>query len=198
MAEPDTRTERDAALLATAENVFARYGYRRVSMEDLATAVGFSRAGLYKRFSSKESLFRAVVSRLHEDTLERVDAAIISCGEGSSTLDLVTAAFEARVGYMMDRTWDSPHGFEILDDSRRLCGDLVDEASDRFRAQIATLLERGNARGEIDLCGAGLDARGAAELVAAAVTGLKPAMPGPKEFREGMRRLIRLLLAGMV
>ena len=166
-------------------------------MEDLAEAVGLSRAGLYKRFSNKESMFRAVVSRLHEHTLARVDEATGSRASEPSTLDLVTDAFEARVGYLMDRTWDSPHGMELLEDSSRLCGDLVADASDRFRARVATFLAEGDARGDIDLRGADLDAREAADLIAAAVGGLKPATPGPKEFRESMRRVIRLLLVGM-
>lgn len=197
MTDRDSRGDRDGPLLAAAEEVFARYGYRRVSMEDLAEAVGLSRAGLYKRFSSKEALFRAVVSRLHEETLARVDEATGSSTSGASTLDRVTAAFEARVAYLVERASGSPHGAEIMEETSRLCGDLVSDASKRFRAKIAALLREGHARGEIDLAGADLDPRGAAELMVAAVGGLKPVAAGPKQFHKSMRRLIALLLAGM-
>lgn len=47
----------DAALL-----IFARYGYRKTSMEDVARAADISRPGLYFYFASKQDLFRAAVT----------------------------------------------------------------------------------------------------------------------------------------
>ncbi len=47
----------DAALL-----VFARYGYRKASVEDIARAADISRPGLYLHFPSKQELFRAAVT----------------------------------------------------------------------------------------------------------------------------------------
>ena len=193
----NSRSNHDDAALLAAEEVFARYGYRRVSMADLADAAGLSRAGLYKRYSNKETLFRAAVSRLQEETLVRVEEAIAALDPDASTLDLVTAAFDARIGYLVERTWDSPHGVELLEDSNRLAGDLVAEASERFRERVASLLDDGDSRGEIRLAAADLDALAAANLIAAAVNGLKPIAPGPGEFRHHMHQVIRLLLAGM-
>ena len=47
----------DAALL-----IFARYGYRKASVEDVARAADISRPGLYLYFPSKQELFRAAVT----------------------------------------------------------------------------------------------------------------------------------------
>ena len=47
----------DAALLT-----FARYGYRKASMDDVARAADISRPGLYFYFASKRDLFRAAVT----------------------------------------------------------------------------------------------------------------------------------------
>ncbi len=47
----------DAALL-----IFARHGYRKTSMEDVARAADISRPGLYLYFRSKQDLFRAAVT----------------------------------------------------------------------------------------------------------------------------------------
>jgi len=47
----------DAALL-----IFARYGYRKASLEDVARAADISRPGLYLYFPSKQDLFRAAVT----------------------------------------------------------------------------------------------------------------------------------------
>ena len=63
-----------------------------------------------------------------------------------------------------------------------------------FRALMAVLRDAARKADACDVV-VGLDARGAAELMAAAVTGLKTNSPGPKEFHESMRQLIGLLLA---
>jgi len=47
----------DVALL-----IFARYGYRKASLEDVARAADISRPGLYLYFPSKQDLFRAAVT----------------------------------------------------------------------------------------------------------------------------------------
>lgn len=47
----------DVALL-----IFARYGYRKASVEDVARAADISRPGLYLYFPSKQELFRAAVT----------------------------------------------------------------------------------------------------------------------------------------
>jgi AcrR family transcriptional regulator len=53
--------ERRAALLAAAAEVFARYGYRKASMDDVARAAGLSRQGLYLHYPTKDALFKAAV-----------------------------------------------------------------------------------------------------------------------------------------
>ena len=57
------RTERRALVLESALLTFARFGYRKTSMEAVAQAAHISRPGLYFLFSSKEELFRAAVTQ---------------------------------------------------------------------------------------------------------------------------------------
>ncbi|MCP2168909.1 TetR/AcrR family transcriptional regulator [Goodfellowiella coeruleoviolacea] len=61
----------DAALL-----VFARYGYRKASMDDVAKAAGISRPGLYFYFASKQELFRAAVEHALEDSVTAAQLAL--------------------------------------------------------------------------------------------------------------------------
>lgn len=59
---------------------FARFGYRKTSMEEVARAAHISRPGLYFLFSSKESLFRAAVTQtLHRD-ITAVERALADGG----------------------------------------------------------------------------------------------------------------------
>src|SRR5271167_693615 len=55
----DSRRE---ALLEAAVGVFARYGFRKTSMDEVARAAGVSRQGLYLQFADKETLFRQAVT----------------------------------------------------------------------------------------------------------------------------------------
>jgi AcrR family transcriptional regulator len=48
-------------LVQTARSVFARYGFRKTTMEDIAQAAGKGKSTLYYYFNNKEEIFRAVV-----------------------------------------------------------------------------------------------------------------------------------------
>jgi len=47
-------------LLSAAEQVFARVGYEKALVEEIAVAAGFSKGALYAHFKSKEELFLAL------------------------------------------------------------------------------------------------------------------------------------------
>ncbi len=71
----DEVTDRRAAVLDSALITFARFGYRKTSMDEVARAADISRPGLYFLFTSKEILFRAAVTQaLGRDiaTVERI------------------------------------------------------------------------------------------------------------------------------
>lgn len=55
---------------------FSAYGLRKTSVEELATAVGISKAGFYLFFESKEALFMDVVERAEESYRKDILAAL--------------------------------------------------------------------------------------------------------------------------
>jgi AcrR family transcriptional regulator len=77
-ASPDTSDTRIAdegrreLVLAAALDTFARYGYRKTSMEDVARAAAISRPGLYLLFGSKRELFTAAVTQALDRSLAAV------------------------------------------------------------------------------------------------------------------------------
>jgi AcrR family transcriptional regulator len=62
-------------ILEAAMTVFARFGYRRASMDQIADEVALTRQAVYHHFPSKEALFRAGVEALHEGAYEAEAAA---------------------------------------------------------------------------------------------------------------------------
>ena len=63
-------------VLAAALDTFARYGYRKTSMEDVARAAAISRPGLYLLFGSKQELFTAAVTQALDQSLAAAAGAL--------------------------------------------------------------------------------------------------------------------------
>ena len=74
MARP-FRQQIDEGILDRAAGLFARRGYAKTSLQDVADAVGLSKAGLLHHFPSKDALHEAVLA--HADALgQRVLATV--------------------------------------------------------------------------------------------------------------------------
>src|SRR5271170_6275172 len=67
---------RQGALLDAAVGVFARYGFRKASMDEVARAAGVSRQGLYLQFANKEELFRKALEHSLSTQLSAANAAL--------------------------------------------------------------------------------------------------------------------------
>ena len=74
MPRPSVPTRR-ADILAAARDVFNARGFAGTRMDDIARAVGLSKAALYLQFSSKEALFEALVTELIEAMLPQAAPA---------------------------------------------------------------------------------------------------------------------------
>ena len=70
---PDTRENQ---LLATARRLFAREGYERTSMRDIAEASDITKAALYYYFPNKEALYERVVLESMQSLVDDVSAAV--------------------------------------------------------------------------------------------------------------------------
>src|SRR5689334_327352 len=75
-----TDTDRRTLVLDSAMVTFARFGYRKTSMEEVARAADISRPGLYFLFSSKETLFRAAVTQALERDIAAVERVLADTG----------------------------------------------------------------------------------------------------------------------
>lgn len=60
-------------LVHAAIDTFARYGFRRATMGDIATAAGVSRPTLYARFANKDELLSAAIKTVGAQALSELD-----------------------------------------------------------------------------------------------------------------------------
>jgi AcrR family transcriptional regulator len=173
---------------------FARYGFRRTSMEDIATEAGVSRAALYLQFRNKEEIFVSLAQQLQDDALSRAAAALQS---DAPLAERIRAAIEAKSLKLVEITLGSPHGNELMDETNRLCSDLICDTERRFTDQLARLLRRAAQSGEIDLATLDVGASEAAQLLLRAVKGLKGPGATVEDFRKGLATLVRVFVAGL-
>jgi AcrR family transcriptional regulator len=76
-AEHDVREQ----IVTAAEQHFSRYGYEKTAVSDLAKAIGFSKAYIYKFFDSKQAIGEAICSK----TLSALFAAVEEAVAGAPT-----------------------------------------------------------------------------------------------------------------
>lgn len=145
---PRRRENTRARLLEAAREVFAEKGVKRVTVDELVGAAGFTRGAFYSNFSSIEEVFFAVFEDQADQMLAAVRAAIESVPEGEFSLDSVGVILESL--HPFGREWYLIHTEFVLlalrheeardvlaDHSRRFLAELMDVISD-----VLTRLER--------------------------------------------------------
>jgi AcrR family transcriptional regulator len=187
-ADVTTRTR----ILTAATTLFARYGFKRTTMEDIASEAGLSRASLYLQFRSKEGIFRELARDLHEGAIERAEAAL---EEKAPLAERLRSAVEAKTMHMMEIANSSPHGSELMDENNRLCGDLATDSEMRLLAMVTKTLTAADKAREINLCSADLSAKEAAEVFLHSVSGLKRS--GLDAYSKQLAALARVFVAGL-
>src|SRR2546421_5275089 len=93
-----TTSTRDAILNAT-DRLLARFGFKKMTIEDLAREVGIGKGSVYLHFPSKEEIALSHIDRLIERLKERLRS--ISRGNGSVEEKLRQMLVE-RVTYRFD------------------------------------------------------------------------------------------------
>jgi AcrR family transcriptional regulator len=83
---PPTITDPFRTICDAASALFAEKGYETASLQDVADAVGVTKAGLYHYFSTKQALFDAIVLNTLEELHETASAAIAAQPDHRSRL----------------------------------------------------------------------------------------------------------------
>ncbi len=174
--------DRETVILDAAFRVFAGYGYKRVSMEDIAQGAGLSRTALYLHFRNKEDIFRSLTQRYFAQCLAEMQAALEQDGPDEAVL---AAAFAAKDGKFMDVVLGTPHGRELLDAGFAISAEIAREKEERMSAALAGWIgPRARHLGS---------AASVAATVMAALKGLKLSSSSVAEYRNGQATLARMV-----
>jgi AcrR family transcriptional regulator len=129
-------TSRLGQLLETALKVFARHGFKKTSMEDIAQAAQISRQGLYLHFKNKEDIFKASIRRAIDTNLAIATAALNDKDSPleDKLLHALDGWFGRYVGLFHIEASDVPQYI------RQLFGNAVDEWRASFRQQMVKVI----------------------------------------------------------
>src|SRR5436190_14720207 len=86
MSRKETQEQTREQLVAAAAKVFARRGYHRATVDEIASEAGFTIGALYSNFKTKEDLFLAIADRQVETRVAEISAVgDAATGEGPAT-----------------------------------------------------------------------------------------------------------------
>jgi len=134
-------------ILRAATDLFAESGFDAVSMKSIAVRAGTSKANVFHHFGSKDALYLAVMRDAcgrFETSIDAFEGERRDFGQRLSEFvreDLATMAAQSDYSHLILR--------EILDSGPCRGQALATEVFDQAFGRIVTVLEQGQARGEV-------------------------------------------------
>jgi AcrR family transcriptional regulator len=127
---------RQAHVLETALSVFARHGFRKTSIEDIAKAAGISRQGIYLHFENKDEIFSAAIQKALDDGLRAANRVF---DDDRSTLEeklfkALDEWFGRHVGLF------HPEASDLAAECERVLGDAVVKSSCAFQKKLEKVI----------------------------------------------------------
>jgi AcrR family transcriptional regulator len=126
---------RREAILAAAEEVFARSGYHGAALDDIAQAAGISKALIYEHFASKRELHASLVNAHVEEIFQRLQASAATDRPGEERL---RGGIDAFLSFVEEHREAWRALFRDAADPE--VGDVIDRVQAQATAVIAALI----------------------------------------------------------
>ncbi len=195
MNKPETNIERHRAkreaVYEAAATVFAQYGFRRTTMNDIAQAAGISRPALYLMFDNKENLFQGLASFRLDQAIEQALRVLAGGVDTNQRIIEALLVFE-RIFY--EPIADSPHGAELMDISQSLASESMMKDIVRLHAALAKTLSDAEQAGEVNFENSPLKPKAFVELLFTGLNGVKKKASNTAEFRKMVKQLTEVFL----
>ncbi len=136
---PRSSTKTLAAIHQAGFDLFHKRGYARVSMDDIATAAGVTKKGLYYHYDSKDALVGAVLKGQLEHSLR----SIRRWGEprSESPLLFVKRIFEQLEDWSQSKNWTGSGFTRLTMELADMPGHPVRSASSKHKSEVENWLK---------------------------------------------------------
>jgi AcrR family transcriptional regulator len=155
-----TKTDIKQTVIQAAMPLFARFGFRKTSVDELARAARVSKATIYAHFDSKEAIFAEVVRSEGARVFALMDAAVAAARGFDAKLRAFFESFlDAINASELLQQASSEVMAELLPLAQEVDSELEAEGYARLRAIVAAGVEAGELEitGDIDTVARALD-----------------------------------------
>ncbi|MFP2934169.1 TetR/AcrR family transcriptional regulator [Pyxidicoccus sp. 3LG] len=150
------------AILEAAGEIFARFGFKKASMDDIARRAGVGKGSIYLHFESKEALFETCVQQTHARNFSELQARV----RDATTPEARVRAF---IRCKLEQHVRRPEGYRIematLFELGSQVMHLVPKMLEEDAAVLVRILEEGVAQGAFNVAAPQQVARGFVELI---------------------------------
>jgi AcrR family transcriptional regulator len=143
---PLDHSVRDQIVEAATEH-FGHYGYEKTTVSDLAKAIGFSKAYIYKFFDSKQAIGEVICANRLAQIMDIVNAAIADAPTAS---EKIRRLFRALVEGGSDLFFQDRKLYDIAAVATRDKWPSTDAYEQRLRQLIVLILQEGRQAGEFE------------------------------------------------
>jgi AcrR family transcriptional regulator len=185
------------AIVLAALELFARYGYRKTSIDDIAQAAQVARRTVYLHFESKAAVFLAILDYLGGQVLQRCADAERT---GGTAVDRLSGLLDAYFGMVFELFNKSEHMPELEETFSRLARARIGNLNAEYEARLARFLRSLKKSREIAGPPRGLTVEQLVHILVRAADGAKhdPKVQGDRKALERrLRELAILAIASM-
>lgn len=180
----------DAAL-----RLFARYGYKRSSMDDIAREAGLAKATLYLHFKGKDDVFRAMLNLLARRVEARCREVVAMRAPFAERL---AALLDAYCGQLYASFGTGEHLAELKAVMMSIAGPQLQALEGVFRRFAAALWSQAESAGEIDPDRQGVTAGDWIDGLLFATTGAKSGeTPSSETYAARLAGIARVFAAAV-
>jgi AcrR family transcriptional regulator len=163
MAFEKLEKEKQNKIINAACEVFARHGYKKGSMKDIAEMAGISKSVLFKYFSTKKNLYRMVFG-LASDSIREADNMARAEEEGDSDMfSLMRRSAKTRLSLFKEYPWIYKFSYTAAFDGDPFVRELMKRELENYR-------QANTKNGQIDRQGVPDDLNGLREDIPPAVS----------------------------
>jgi AcrR family transcriptional regulator len=202
MAIPNLAHEKETLILDAAQNRIARFGFSKVTMDEIAQDIGLAKASLYYYYPTKEHIFRAVVAREQDKFLQQTKKILQQSGPAGKKLK---AYVRERISLGKQLISLTALNSTIWQESKPGVRDLFVAFSRQEMNNITSIVSEGEQSGEFDVA----SPEKTAELILYVLQGLRlrflQATQNQREtriqidhFEKQVDLLVEILLHGIV
>ena len=184
-----TQTKEEKVLTA-ARDVFMRYGFKRTTMSDLADAAQMSRPALYLLFSSKEEIFRSLMTQIFNELLDEVREGL---SKHERAAEKLTFAFEVWCVRQFEMMQTSPDAKDLLESGYEFAARITVQAFSDFEHILTDVLRPVVSAQTEEM----LSAEQLAHILTTASQRFKESASSATQLRQMLKGLITVVLAGL-